>query len=179
MLTRAQKEDQVAELRDKFGRATTVIVADYRGIDVQSINGLRSKLREGDEYEYRVTKNTLLRRAAEGSPAEAIVESFNGPTALALSYGDPVSLAKILVDFAKEHEVFEIRAGLVEGRAVDGGEIAELATLPSLDELRGKLIGLLQAPAQQLARLLVAPAAQLARVTDARRAQLEESGGAS
>lgn len=179
MLTRTQKEDQIAVLRDKFGRATTVIVADYRGIDVQAINGLRSKLREGEEYEYRVTKNSLLRRAVEGLPVEAIVESFTGPTALALSFGDPVSLAKILVDFAKEHEVFEIRAGLVDGRAVDSDEIAQLATLPSLDELRGKLIGLFQAPAQQLATLMAAPAAQLARVTDARRAQLEESGGAS
>jgi large subunit ribosomal protein L10 len=181
MLTRTQKEEQVAELRDKFGRATSLIVADYRGIDVQSINGLRSKLRagEGQEYEYRVTKNTVLRRAAEGLPVEAIVESFNGPTALALSFGDPVGLAKILVDFAKDHEVFEIRAGLLDGKPVDGEEIAQLATLPSLDELRGKLVGLLQAPAQQLAQLLVAPAAQLARVADARRAQLEESGGAS
>lgn len=181
MLTRTQKQEQVAELRDKFGRATSVIVADYRGVDVPSINGLRSKLRAGEsqEYEYRVTKNSVLRRAAEGLPAEAILEAFNGPTAVALSFGDPVSLAKILVDFAKEHEVFEIRAGLVDGRVVGGAEITHLATLPSLDELRGRLVGLVQAPAQKLAQLMVAPAAQLARLTDARRAQLEESGGAS
>ena len=180
MLTRTQKEEQVAELRDKFARATTLIVADYRGIDVESINGLRRQLRavEDQPYEYRVTKNSVLRRAAEGLPAAGVAEAFNGPTAVALSYGDPVGLAKILVDFAKAHEVFEIRAGVVEGRAVDGAAIAQLATLPSLDELRGKLVGLLQAPAQKLAQIVAAPASQLARVVDARRAQLEAQTGA-
>jgi large subunit ribosomal protein L10 len=181
MLTRTQKEEQVAELREKFGRATTLIVADYRGVDVQAIDRLRRRLKAdpAGAYEYRVTKNTLLRRAAQGSEVEGIADRFAGPTALALSYGDPVGLARILVDFAKEHEVFRIKGGLLEGRAVSGAEIAQLAALPSLDELRGRLVGLIQAPAQKIARVLAAPAAQLARVVDARRARLEESGGAS
>ncbi len=101
MLTRTQKEEEISALKDKFSRATCVYLADYRGIDVQAVNQLRHRL-HGDgngEYEYRVTKNTLLRRACEGSPFETLVEHFNGPTAIAVSYGDPVGLARILADF--------------------------------------------------------------------------------
>ena len=97
---------------------------------------------------------------------------------MALSYGDPIGLAKILTDFSKDQEVFEIKGGLVDGEVVDPSQIAELAKLPSLDALRGQFIGLLQAPATQLVRLLVEPCAQLARLVEARRAQQEE-GGAS
>ncbi len=180
MLTYAKKQEAVAELKEKFEKASTIILADYRGIDVMSVNGLRSQLHtEGDgEYEYRVVKNSVLKRAAEGSSAEALNEHFVGPTAVAISYGDPVGLAKVLVGYADENEAFEIKGGLLDGRAVDTGEIGTLATLPGLDELRGKIVGLLQAPAQKIAAVLAAPASQLARVTDARRAQLEESGGA-
>ena len=178
MLTRQQKEEQVRELRDKFARATSVIVADYRGVDVQSVNGLRRRLRgeEPGAFEYRVTKNTLLRRAVASTAAEALEKSFEGPTALAFGYGDPVRLAKILVDYAKENTAFELKAGFLEGRAISGGEIATLATLPSLDELRGRLVGLLLAPATKLARLAQEPGAQLARLVEARRKNLEESG---
>ncbi len=180
MLTFAQKQEAVAELKRKFEKASTVIVADYRGLDVMSVNALRMQLRqEGEgEYEYHVVKNSVLKRAAEGLSAEALHEHFRGPTAVALSYGDPVGLAKVLVKYAKEHDAFEIKGGLLEGRAVDDAEIGTLATLPGLEELRGTLVGLLQAPAQKIAAVLQAPAAQLARVMEARRAQLEESGGA-
>ncbi len=180
MLTRAQKEEQVAELHEKFARVKSVIVADYRGVTVSQVNALRSKIRgegEGD-FEYRVTKNTLLRRAAEGTDVAAITDRFTGPTAIAMSFGDPVGLAKLLVDYAKDNERFEIRGGYLDGRAIDEQEIATLATLPSLEELRAKLVGLVQAPATKIARIAVAPAAQLARVVEARRGQLEESGGA-
>jgi large subunit ribosomal protein L10 len=179
--TFAQKQEAVASFKDKFARAKIVCVADYRGLDVQSVNQLRSRLRsEGQgEFEYHVVKNTLLRRAAEGSDVAAIADHFRGPTAVALSFGDPVGLAKTLVSYAKDHEAFELRGGLMDGRPIDTGEIATLATLPSLDELRGKLVGLLQAPAQKIAAVLVAPAAQVARVMEARRASLEESGGAA
>jgi large subunit ribosomal protein L10 len=169
-LTRAQKEQQVAELKEKFGRATCVYVADYRGIDVKSVNQLRSRIRKegGGDYEYRVTKNSVLRRAAADSDVAHVTNRFEGPTAVAISYGDAVGLAKILVDFAKEYEVFELKAGVLEGKAIEPEEIGTLATLPSLDELRGKLIGLLQAPATKLVRLVSEPGAQLARVLAAR-----------
>ena len=179
MLTRAQKTEQVGELKEKFSRATSVYVADFRGLDVQSLNKLRRRIRsEGrGAFEYRVAKNTLLRRAAAGSSGEALATHFRGPTAVAFSFGDPARLAKILVDYAKDREHFKMRGAIVEGQALDVGEIARLATLPSLDELRGKLIGLLQAPAGQLARLLAAPGGQIARVVGARHKQLEEVGG--
>lgn len=181
MLTRSQKEVEVAELHDRFVRATSVFVAEYRGLDVASVDALRSKMRAAgaDAFEYRVAKNTLLRRAAAGSSGEPLTPHFRGPTAVAFSFGDPAKLAKILVDYAKEREHFKMRGAVVEGQALGIAEISQLATLPSLDELRGKLIGLLQAPAGQLARLIAAPAGQIARVVGARHEQLEEAGASS
>ena len=170
MLTRAQKQEQVAELKAKLARATSVYVADYRGLDVQSVNALRQKIHvEGrGDYEYRVAKNSVLRRAAADSDVAAISDRFRGPTAIALSYGDPVGLAKILTDFAKDHEVFALKAGVLDGRAIAPAEIGKLATLPSLDALRGKIVGLLLAPATKLVRLVSEPGAQIARVLGAR-----------
>jgi len=178
VLTRAQKEDQIDEIKEKFARANSIYVADYRGLDVPAVNELRSKIHSegGGDYEYRVIKNSVLRRAAEGSKAAEIAEHFSGPTALALSYGDPVGLAKVLMDFAKTHQVFELKGGILEGKTVTPAEIGTIATLPTLDELRGTLIGLMQEPAAKLARLMNAPGTQLARVVDARRKSLEEAG---
>ena len=175
MLTRAQKEEQVAELKQRFARASSIYLADFRGLDVESVNQLRRRIRrEGQgDFKYCVTKNSLLRRAAADSDVAQVAAHFEGPTAIALSYGDPVGLARILSDFAKDHEVFKLKGGVVQGRALDPGSIAQLATLPSLDELRGKLVGLLQAPATKLVRLLLAPGEQLARLLDARRRQTE------
>jgi len=178
VLNKAQKQEQVGELKQKLGRATSVIVADYRGLDVFAVNALRAKLRATGSCEYRVVKNSILRRACEGTGVASIAAHAKGPTALALAFGDPVALAKTLVDFAKQHEVFQLRAGVLEGKALDMLEIATLATLPSLSELRARLVGLLSAPAQKLVMVLAAPAAQLARVTEARSKKLAESGAA-
>jgi large subunit ribosomal protein L10 len=178
MLTRQQKEDQVAELQDKFARATSVVVADYSGLDVKQLEALRGGLRKvaASESEFRVAKNSILRLASAGGPAEGLREHFTGTTSIAMSFGDPVSMAKTLVDYAKENEAFEIRSGMLEGQVLEPKEISNLATLPSLDELRGKIVGLLQAPAGKLARLLNEPAGQLARIVAARKAALEEGG---
>ncbi len=173
MLTRGQKEEQVADLRGKFEAATSIIVADYRGLDVPAVNDLRGKLREGG-HEYRVAKNSLMKIAAAGTGAEVITEKFTGPTAIAISAGDPAGLAKTLVEYAKENEAFEITGGMVDGKALEVAEIGTLATLPSLDSLRGKIIGLLQAPATKIAGVLQAPAGQLARLAAARKDQLGE-----
>jgi large subunit ribosomal protein L10 len=178
VLNFAQKQEQVTELKQKLDRATSVIVADYRGLDVFAVNALRAKLRATGSCEYRVVKNSVLRRASEGTGVASIAAHFRGPTALALAFGDPVALAKTLVDFAKQHEVFQLRAGVLEGKALDRSEIATLATLPSLEELRARIVGVLSAPAQKLVMVLSAPAAQLARVTEARSKQLADSGAA-
>ena len=173
MLSRTQKEDQVAELKEKFGRAKSVYVVDYRGLDVESANALRRRIHsEGDgEFEYRVAKNAVLKHAAGDSDIASISSHFVGPTSIAISYGDPIGLAKILSEFAKDHEVFEIKAGFVEGAAVDPSQIAALAKLPSLDAIRSQLIGLIGAPATKLVRLLVEPGTQLARLIDTRKTQ--------
>jgi large subunit ribosomal protein L10 len=175
MLTRAQKEEQVTELSDVFARARCVYVADYRGLGVESINKLRQRVHKegGGDFEYRVTKNRLLKRAADSAGASSLNEHFTGPTAIAVSYGDPAGLAKILAEFAKDHESFELKGGLLEGAPISSGEIATLATLPSLDELRSQIVGLVLAPATKLARLLNEPGAQLARVVQAKSAQGE------
>lgn len=178
MLSRAQKEEQVAELKEKFGRATSVYVAEYRGLDVQSANDLRGRIRKegAGEFEYRVAKNAVLRLASADSNVAAIAGHFEGPTAIALSYGDPIALAKVLSDFAKDHEVFSLKGGVVDGESLEPAQIAALAELPSLDTLRATLIGLVQAPATKLVRLIGEPGAQLARLVAARRAQQEEGG---
>lgn len=178
MLTRQQKEEQVAELHDKFERATSIFVADYSGLGVTQLEALRGGLREAEasESEFRVAKNSVLRLASEGGPAEGLKEHFRGTTSIALSFGDPVALAKTLVDYAKANEAFEIRTGMLDGKVLEPAEISNLATLPSLDQLRGKIVGLLQAPAGKLARLLNEPAGQIARLVDARKAALEEGG---
>jgi len=116
----------------------------------------------------------VLKRASEGGPMEGLKGHFKGTTSVAISFGDPAALAKTLVDYAKENEQFQLRSAYLDGEVLDAAGISKLATLPSLDELRGKLIGLLQAPASQLARLLLEPGAQIARVVSAR-----ETAGAS
>ena len=174
MQTRENKKAYVAELSDKFGRATSVFVADYKGLSVADVQKLRATLRETEDCEYQVARNTLLRRAAEGNDASLLEEHFTGPTAVALSYGDPVSLAKVLVDYAEDHDAFEIKGAELDGKALGPGEVAHLATLPNLQELRGKLVGLLQAPASKLVRLLNEPGGQLARLVAARKDSLEE-----
>jgi large subunit ribosomal protein L10 len=178
VLTRAQKVEQVDDLKQKFARATSVYVADFRGTNVQSMNALRRRIRsEGrGKCEYRVAKNTLLRRAADGSKVAEIARHFDGPTVIALSYGDPVALAKILTEFAKDHETLKLRGGMLEGKAVGVGEIATLATLPSLEALRAKIVGLIVSPATQLARLIAEPGAALARLVEARKSSLGPAG---
>ena len=176
MLTRAQKEEAVTDLSDKFNRATSVVVADYRGLNVTEMTELRTKLREATsgETEYQVAKNSLLKLAAAGSSTEVLSEHFTGPTAVAISFGDPVSAAKVLIDYAEDHDAFEIKGAMLEGQALDDKEFAKLATLPSLDQLRGKIIGVLQAPAGKLARLLKEPGGQMARLVAARKDSLGE-----
>jgi large subunit ribosomal protein L10 len=175
VLSRAQKVEQVAELKEKFGRATCVYIADFRGVPVDSVNQLRRRVRRegGGNYEYRVTKNRMLKLAADGGGVAKIAAQFRGPTAVAISYGDPVGLAKILCDFAKDNQSFSLKGGVLEGTPIAADDIAKLATLPSIDQLRARIAGVLLAPAAKLARLLLEPGAQLARIAGARAKQGE------
>jgi large subunit ribosomal protein L10 len=175
VLSRAEKTTQVDTMREDFARATSVFVTEFSGITVQDFESLRGQMHDAGagDYDYRITKNTVLRLAAEGSDVDQVKDSFSGPTAIAMSYADPVSLAKMLVDFETAHEGFILKAGVLDGKVLSEAEIKTLATLPSMDELRGKLVGLIQAPATKIARLLNEPGGQIARVLSARAQQSE------
>lgn len=178
MLTRTQKEEQVTVLREKLSRATSVFVADYRGLTVDETNVLRSELRGDDpsDSEYTVAKNSVLRLAVADSDLSVLSDCFSGPTAIAIAYGDPARVAKVLVECEKENEAFEIKGGYLDGSSIGVEGVAKLATLPSLLELRAKLAGLVQAPATKLVRLLKEPGGQIARLLDARAKSLEDGG---
>ncbi len=178
MQTRKEKEVEVEGLRDRIARASSVLLADYRGLSVAQANDLRARLRKAGEgqFEYRIAKNTLIRRAVEGTGAEGVAQHLVGPTALALGFEEPGALAKSLVDFAKENEQFEIKGGVVDGEIVDLAEIRTLAELPTKEELRGMLAGVLQAPLRNLACTLQAVLGQLRGVLEQRQNQLESEG---
>jgi len=148
--SRKQKNDEVEYLKAELAEATNVVVVQYKGLTVEQDTTLRNKIRESGSR-YRVVKNTLANIAAEGTPAGQISDSFNGPTAIAYNSGDPVALAKVLSDYAKDHPIFEFRAGLVDGRVVEMSALAEIAALPSYEELLAKLMYLLNSGAQRIA----------------------------
>jgi large subunit ribosomal protein L10 len=143
--TKAQKQETVTALATKLKRAPTVYVTDFTGLNVAKISDLRRKLRAAG-VEYVVVKNTLALRALKDAQVAGLEPHLGGPTALALAGADPVAAAKVLVDFAKEHEKPAIKAGLVEGRAITPAEVKQLASLPSRPELMAQLGGALQAP---------------------------------
>ncbi len=175
MLTRTQKEEHIQQMADTIGRANTLLAVDYLGLSVQEAGELRRRFRQAEgEIEYRVAKNTLLRRAVQGTPAEGLLEFLTGPTALAISFDEPSAVAKALVDYAKDHEVLSIKGGVVDGEVVDLTAIQRLAALPSKHELRGMLAGTIQAPMRNLAGTLHALLGNLRNALDARQRQLEE-----
>jgi large subunit ribosomal protein L10 len=172
-LNRTEKEEVIGQLHEKMVKAKAAILAEPRGLDVATVTELRRKCRDA-QVEYKVVKNTLAQRAAKGTPVEALVDKFVGPTALVMSYGDVVAPAKILAEFAKDRESFAIRTAVIEGKVVDAKGIQALARMPGLNELRAKIAGLVAQPATKLARIVATPGEQLARVLAARRDQLEK-----
>ncbi len=174
MRTREQKAGEVEMLRDRIERANTIVLADYRGLSVSDANALRGRLRSaGDRIEYRITKNTLLRRAVEGTAAEPLREYLVGPTAVAFSFEEPAELVKALVDYAKENESFEIKGAWVEGELIDLEGVRAIAALPSKDELRAQLMATLLAPMQNLAGTLHALLGHVRNALEQRQQQLE------
>ena len=148
-----EKKKIVDELKDKFSKSKVVIVTDYKGLDVTTINSLRRELRES-QVEYRVVKNTLLIRAAENTDLAMIKDNFKGPSAIAISYEDPVAPAKVLTDFAKDHEQLDIKAAVMEGRALDLAAIKALSKLPSREAIVGQLLSVMTGVPTGLVRAL-------------------------
>jgi large subunit ribosomal protein L10 len=161
-MDRAQKEELVAKLNAVFSETSVVVVTRNLGLTVAQVNDLRGRMRDAGAS-YKVAKNRLARIALEGTDYGTISDLLVGPTALATST-DPVAAAKAAVAFAKTTDKFEIVGGAMGTTVLDVNGVKALAELPSLDELRAKIIGLVNAPATKLAQLANAPAAKLARV---------------
>jgi large subunit ribosomal protein L10 len=164
-MDRTKKAEVVESLNGLFGEAGSVVVAHYSGMTVAQMSDLRSRMRAAGAS-FKVAKNRLAVRALQGTAAEGITHLFKGPTGIAISH-DPVAASRVVVAYAKENAKLVILGGVVGGTAIDANGVKALAELPSLDELRGKIAGLLKAPATKLAGLLAAPAGQLARVIGA------------
>ena len=164
-MDRAQKREMVTFLKDVFTSAASIVVVRNDGLDVSEMTSLRMQMREAGAS-LKVAKNRLARLALEGTELESIGDYLKGPAVLGYS-DDPVAAARVLVKFAKKNDKIEVLGGVMGTTMLDLNAVKALAELPSLDELRGKLVGLLQAPAGKLARITQAPAGQLARVLGA------------
>lgn len=150
MKTRAQKENDIALLKEEFGKTGNALVVSFQGLTVEKDWELRRSL-EKAQLNYRVVKNTLGKLAIEGTPLEPLKDHFVGMTAIAYSETDPVGLAKVLSKFAKDNAQLKFKAGVVEGRVINVKDVDALAAMPSKEELISKLMFLLNSPAQRIA----------------------------
>ena len=173
-MKRTDKAEFIESYKDKFSRAVIAVLADYRGLDVDTLNGLRRKLELHADGEFHVVKNSLCRRAIAGTEKEVLDGHFQGPTSVYLNYEDPVGPAKTLVDFAKENKQFDLKAGFYDGQLLDKAQIKALSQMPSKETLQAMLIGLLQTPSRNLVNLLSNVPRGLLNVLNAHKAKLEE-----
>jgi large subunit ribosomal protein L10 len=161
------KEALVAELREKLGEATAVVITEYRGLKAGDLVSLRSGLREAN-VELRVVKNTLLRRASEGTPLHDLALKLEGPNAVALAFGEPTEAAKKLDASAKGLELFNLKGGVIESMVLDSEQVAAIAKLPSKIELQGKVVGGFMAPLSGLVFTLQGVLSQFAGTLQAK-----------
>lgn len=172
-MTRTEKEQFISDLQERFQKAEATLAVAFSGLSVSDATDLRKRFREGG-VEYRVVKNTLAKRAAEGTDAAQLSEQFVGPTAVVLGYDDVVAPAKILYEFLKGHKgKLQVKAGIVDGELRSTEQIEELSKLPGLPELRAQLLALFNTPAQNLVRLTNTPASQMAQVLKAKSEKTE------
>jgi large subunit ribosomal protein L10 len=172
-MARPDKVAEVAALAEQFRSSSAVVLTEYRGLTMAELSQLRRAL--GRDVSYTVVKNTLARRAASDAGAEALLDSFSGPSAIAFVSGDPVEAAKGLRDFGKAHPALVLRGGLLSGRYLDAAEVTKLADLESREALLAKAAGLMKASLSQAVSLFAAPLSQTARVVDALRQQVEQA----
>jgi large subunit ribosomal protein L10 len=169
----AQKATQIEELTDRLSRSQLTIIADYRGLSVSSLQGLRSRLRPV-EAEFKVAKNTLTRIAAEKAGIEGLESQLEGPTAIMFAFGDPVAPAKAISDFVRTSRILTVRAGIMNGQILSASDVEAIATLPPREELLGKLVGLLASPMSRTVGVLSGPSRSVAYLVNAR---IESLGG--
>ena len=166
-MNRTEKQHLIDELHEEFKASPHAVLVDFRGLSVPAVTEFRRKMKAAGSR-YRVVKNSLALRAAKGTPLEKLGDRLTGTTGIAYTADDPVALAKVLVDFAKDHPALAVKVGVVSGeQMLDATGVKALSAMPGLPELRARLLGLLKAPSSQLVRLLATPATQLARVMKA------------
>jgi large subunit ribosomal protein L10 len=170
-MDRATKEATVGELKTKLAKVTSLVVADYTGLTVPAVTGLRDEFRKA-QCEYKVYKNTLFKRAIAGTPMEPLAKLFEGTTAVIFSYESPSAPAKVATKYAKDQEKFKLKGAYYEGTVFDAKSIDALATMPGKDELRAKLLATFQAPATNLARTISAAPTNFVYLLAARKEKL-------
>ena len=160
MMNKEAKKNYVEEMKKNFSSNESVIIAQYQGLNVNELDELRKKLREKDII-FKITKNRITKLALKNSKCKNLSNLFTGPTAVALSK-DAITSAKILTKFSKENEKLKILGGIMGEEVLDVAGVANVATLPTLDEARAKIVGILRSPAQKIASILLAPASKIA-----------------
>lgn len=174
-LTRQKKQAILDDYAEGLADAKHAFILGYQGISVPQVTTLRSRIR-AQGAKYVVIKNTLALRAVDGRPLAKLGDRFSGPTAIAFGGEDPVALAKVLTEFAKEAPVLQFKGALLEGQALDGAAVKEIAALPGREELIAKLLYLLQSPITRFVRVLAAVPQQFVAVLDQVRQQKEQQG---
>ncbi|MEM7617740.1 MAG: 50S ribosomal protein L10 [Pseudomonadota bacterium] len=164
-MTRERKQSEIEDLKTRMEESEIIVITQNTGLDAASITDLRLEMRK-NEVGFKIVKNSLAKIAAKGNNAEKIADMFAGPVGMATAK-DPVSAAKVANDFAKKNDKLVILGGVYGDMILDEAGVKQLASLPSLDELRSKIVGLLQAPAQKIASVTAAPARELVGVTKA------------
>jgi large subunit ribosomal protein L10 len=166
MMNKKAKKDYVEEMKKNFTSNESVMIAQYQGLNVTELDELRKALRDKGIL-FKITKNRITKIAIKETPVKDLEKYFTGPTAAAIS-SDPINTAKILTKFAKSHDKLKIVAGFMDGKVLDQKEVAIIATLPSLEEARAKIVGILATPAQKIVSILLAPGSKIANLARAK-----------
>ena len=166
MMNKEAKKNYVEEMIKNFTSNESVMIAQYKGLNVTELDELRKELRDKGIL-FKITKNRITKIAIKETPVKDLEKYFTGPTAAAIS-SDPITTAKILTKFAKSHDKLKIVAGFMDGKVLDQKEVAIIATLPSLEEARAKIVGILATPAQKIISILLAPGSKIANLARAK-----------
>ena len=173
-MNRKEKAQVISDLGERVKAFQAVVLTNYRGLNVEQLSQLRQKLRE-EKISYHVVKNTLMKLASKGTDLEKLDRYFEGPTAMAISYGDPVALVKILSEFVKTQPSLEIKVGLIQGKVASPEEVKAMAAMPPREVLFGQLLGGIQGTASQLGAVLYRAVQQVLGILQARVDQLEKT----
>ena len=166
MMNKQNKQNYIESMKKNFSSNEAIMIAQYQGLNVTELDELRKELREKGIL-FKITKNRITKIAIKDTPVKELEKFYTGPTATAMS-SDAITTAKILTKFAKSHAKLKIVAGFMDGKVLDEKEVAIIATLPSLEEARAKIVGILATPAQKLMSILLAPGSKIANLARAK-----------